>query len=59
VLDEVTDIISLPNMPKTAEKLEDVESIEINRSVCPVSNFVSSVAAMYQDNPFHNFEHAT
>jgi hypothetical protein len=48
-------------MPKTAEKLEDVESIEINEKVFAqlFSNFVSSVAAMYQDNPFHNFEHAT
>jgi hypothetical protein len=22
-----------------------------------LSNYVSSIAEMYQDNPFHNFEH--
>ena len=61
VLHEVTDIISLPKFDaKTAEKLEDVESIEIDEKVfAQLTSFVSSVAAMYQDNPFHNFEHAS
>jgi hypothetical protein len=61
VLDEVTDIISLPKFDaKTAEKLEDVDSIEIDEEVIvQLGSFVSSIAAMYQDNPFHNFEHAS
>jgi class 3 adenylate cyclase len=61
VLDEVTDIISLPKFDaETAEKLKDVESIEIDKKVfAQLRTFVFNVAAMYQDNPFHNFEHAS
>jgi hypothetical protein len=61
VLDEVTEIISLPKFEaETAEKLEGVESIEIDEKVfAQLNSFVSSIAAMYQDNAFHNFEHAS
>jgi hypothetical protein len=61
LLDEVTDIISLPKFDaQAAEKLEDVEAIEIDEKVvAQLSSFVSSISAMYQDNPFHNFEHAS
>jgi class 3 adenylate cyclase len=61
VLDEVRDIIALPKFDaKSAEKQYDVESIEIDEKViAQLSNYVTSIAAMYQDNPFHNFEHAS
>jgi hypothetical protein len=61
VLDEVTEIIALPKYnAETAEKGLDVESIEIDENVfAQLSSFVSSIAALYQDNPFHNFEHAS
>jgi hypothetical protein len=61
LLDEVTDIITLPKVDaETADKLEDAESIEIDKKViAQLSSFVSNTAAMYQDNPFHNFEHAS
>jgi hypothetical protein len=58
VLDEVRDIIALPNLDaETAEKQEDVVAIENDeRVIAQLSNYVSSIAAMYQGNPFHNFE---
>jgi hypothetical protein len=61
VLDEVREIIALPKFDaETAEKQDDVDSIEIDEKVVSqLSNYVSSIAAMYQDNPFHNFEHAS
>jgi class 3 adenylate cyclase len=61
VLDEVRDIVALPKFDaKKAEKLEDVESIEIDEKVfAQLSSFVSNISGMYQDNPFHNFEHAS
>jgi class 3 adenylate cyclase len=61
VLDEVKDIIALPKFDaKSAGKQEDVESIEIDEKViAQLSNYVTSIAAMYNDNPFHNFEHAS
>jgi hypothetical protein len=61
VLDEVREIIALPKFDaEAAEKQEDVDSIEIGEKViAQLSNYVTSIAALYQDNPFHNFEHAS
>jgi hypothetical protein len=43
-----------------ADKLEDAESIESDeKASAQLSSFVSNIAAMYQDNPFHNVEHAS
>jgi hypothetical protein len=61
ILDEVTEIIALTKFDaKAAVKQEDVESIQIDEKVfAQLSSYVSSIAAMYRDNPFHNFEHAS
>jgi hypothetical protein len=61
VLDEVRDIITLPKFDaKSAEKQEDIELIEIDEKViAQLGIYVTSIAAMYKDNPFHNFEHAS
>jgi hypothetical protein len=61
VIDEVRDIIALPKFDaKAAAKHLEVESINIDEKVvAQLSNYVTSVAAMYRDNPFHNFEHAS
>jgi len=58
VLAEVTEIIRLPNK---VVKLEE----NPNKVVLPdgvedqLRLYVSSIAAMHRDNPFHNFEHAS
>jgi hypothetical protein len=61
VLDEVREIIALPKFDAdAAEKQDDVDDIEIDEKVIDqLSSYVSSIAALYQDNPFHNFEHAS
>jgi hypothetical protein len=61
VLDEVREIIALPKFDaETAAKRENVESIKIDEKVfAQLSTYVASIAAMYRDNPFHNFEHAS
>jgi class 3 adenylate cyclase len=61
VLDEVREIITLPKFDaEAAERQEDFEEFEINhKAIDQLSSFVACIAAMYQDNPFHNFEHAS
>lgn len=61
VIDEVVEIITLPDF---VDRME--ESPESNQ-VCKVDEtvkqqlrkYLSHVAAMYRNNPFHNFEHAS
>jgi class 3 adenylate cyclase len=61
MLDEVGEIIALPKFDaKKAEKQEDPDSIEIDEKVfAQLTSYVSTIASMYKDNPFHNFEHAS
>ena len=61
VLDEVKEIISLPRFdPEVVKNERPAESIELSPTVQQeLKNYVSSLASMYQDNPFHNFEHAS
>jgi class 3 adenylate cyclase len=61
VLNEVVEIVELPCFDKraclNAEEAEKVilgEELEIQ-----TRNYVQTIAAMYRDNPFHNFEHAS
>jgi class 3 adenylate cyclase len=58
VLEEVKEIIHLPTFSgHRANKLEDVE---LDAMVLDqLEDYVSAVASMYRDNPFHNFEHAS
>ena len=61
ILEEVREIIELPRFdPKVARLQQDPETIELGETVvAELRDFVNNVAAMYHDNPFHNFEHAS
>eukprot|EP00980_Cylindrotheca_fusiformis_P010482 scaffold2324_cov116-Cylindrotheca_fusiformis.AAC.9 len=60
VLEECTPIIALKRFE--AQELQQRQrpgSIEIGDKVkCQLRGYLSNVASMYKDNPFHNFEHA-
>ena len=58
-LSEVVEVIQLPD--KVAYSLhQDPQSIAIDPTIVAlVYKYVSSLADMYPDNPFHNFEHAS
>ena len=61
VLDEVKETIALPPFHSKMVHLQDeADRIELDPEVkTQLHEFVSNVAAMYHDNPFHNFEHAS
>jgi class 3 adenylate cyclase len=61
VLDEVKEIITLPQFDARSHKLqENPNKIELPKAVeDQLRLYVSSIAAMHRDNPFHNFEHAS
>jgi hypothetical protein len=57
VLDEVCEIIKLPG--NTAQYKQNPEEVELSAEVVSqLRDYVKSIAEMYRDNPFHNFEHA-
>lgn len=59
VFDEVTEIIDLPHLPKSQEISCD-DSIIIESCVREqLFDYVVSVARLYPENAFHNFEHAS
>lgn len=60
-LDEVKEIIALPAFDyRSASKQKDIESVSIPQTVEEQLNyFVTTIAQMYRDNPFHNFFHAS
>jgi class 3 adenylate cyclase len=59
-LDEVKEIITLPNFdPALATDQVDPDSIELDKGVeKQLRAYITTVASMYRNNPFHNFEHA-
>jgi class 3 adenylate cyclase len=58
VLDEVKEIIHLPTF--SGQTANDQDNVELDLVVIDqLENYVSTVASMYRDNPFHNFEHAS
>jgi class 3 adenylate cyclase len=61
VLDEVTEIIELPPFdPQVACRQKDPKTIQLDTVVLEqLESFVTAVANMYRQNPFHNFEHAS
>jgi class 3 adenylate cyclase len=61
VLNEVKEIITLPQFDARSHKLqENPNKIELPQVVeDQLRLYVSSIAAMHRDNPFHNFEHAS
>jgi hypothetical protein len=59
VIDEVMEIIKLP---KFNEKFLAVDPDEIHLKaevVDQLFDYVSNISSMYNNNPFHNFEHAS
>jgi hypothetical protein len=59
VLDEVAEIIRLPGY-SNVKITEDPNKVVLPDGVeNQLRLYVASVAAMYRDNPFHNFEHAS
>lgn len=59
-IDEVQEIVKLPNFKNVSNLQEDVDDIVIHPVVMEqLKKFISHIASMYCDNPFHNFEHAS
>jgi hypothetical protein len=60
-LDEVCEIITLPNFDaKAASEELDPKTIDLGDKLAEqLRDFVSVIASMYRDNPFHCFEHAS
>lgn len=59
VLDEVKEIISLPDFAQGAGKI-DVNKVELDVAAEEQClEYVQNIAMMYHANPFHNFEHAS
>jgi 3'5'-cyclic nucleotide phosphodiesterase len=61
VMDEVSEVIQLPRFSsKIARAVDQADDIELPTAVkVQLYEFVSEIAGMYHDNPFHNFEHAS
>ncbi len=60
ILDEVTEIIALPKFDVKAHKTKSkcAKGDLPEKVVDQLNLYVSAIAAMHRDNPFHNFEHA-
>ncbi|KAL7569519.1 hypothetical protein ACA910_013893 [Epithemia clementina (nom. ined.)] len=59
IRDEVASTISLPPFQKMTGVV-DRESVEMpTQALDQLRLFVASIVALYRDNPFHNFEHAS
>jgi hypothetical protein len=61
VLDEVVEIIELPSYdPKASFSQEDPQSIRLDDDVMlQLKKYIFTISATYNDNAFHNFEHAS
>ena len=60
VMDERVDVIELPIFCAASKKQRDSESIKLVPMVVnQLHDYIQTVAALYRDNPFHNFEHAS
>ena len=56
-LDEVVEIVNLPNFNATAHVGK--EPVDLSpRIYSQLREYITQIASMYQENPFHNFEHA-
>lgn len=60
LLDEVAEIIVPPSFEERAKNVVDPKSVEISPAVMSqLREYVSIIASKYNDNPFHNFDHAS
>jgi Adenylate and Guanylate cyclase catalytic domain len=57
VLEEVSEIIMLPKFdPKVYRNHDDPDAVQMSDDVLQqLHDYVSTIATMYRDNPFHNF----
>jgi class 3 adenylate cyclase len=60
-LEEVKEIITLPEFDsKAAQHQQDSKGVKLSKEVeNQLRNYVSCIAGMYRENPFHSFEHAS
>lgn len=60
VVDELQDIITLPRFDKSlARKQADSDKVKLpDEAQSQLHNYISWVALLYRDNPFHNMDHA-
>ena len=61
ILDEVTEVVALPAFDPSVVKREvNPDTLELGEDVVEeLGSFVATIASMYRDNPFHNFDHAS
>jgi 3'5'-cyclic nucleotide phosphodiesterase/Adenylate and Guanylate cyclase catalytic domain len=61
VMEECSEVIHLPKFDASAFTAHvDPDTIELDKKVvAQLKRYVSIIAAMYRNNPFHNFEHAS
>jgi hypothetical protein len=60
VIDEVKEIISLPRYRARTDVMGEEESVLLPEIVVQeLHDYVTTTAAMYNPNDFHNFEHAS
>lgn len=58
-LDEVVESVELPSFDEKAY-LEQQDDIQLDKNVVgELRDYVVAIAALYNDNPFHSFEHAS
>ena len=61
VFDEVAEMITLPKFsPEAIKALEHSDDVDLGETVMhQLKDYVSTIAQLYRQNPFHNFEHAS
>lgn len=61
VIEDIKDIIELPCFDsRVASVQQDPDKVVLSQNVVhELRQYVSTIAAMYQNHPFHNFEHAS
>jgi hypothetical protein len=61
VLDEVEEVIALPAFDSAAaERQNQLAPVELSESVeTQLQAYFQTIAALYRENDFHNFEHAS
>jgi hypothetical protein len=59
LLNQVAEVITWPSYPFEAQSCHEVDAMMTEEVTCQLREYVSSIACMYRDNPFHNFEHAS
>jgi Adenylate and Guanylate cyclase catalytic domain len=60
ILDEVKEIIRLPNFNASLEDAADKDPIEVDpNAIEQLRAYITMISQLYRENPFHCFEHAS